>query len=107
MVSNAERKTENDPRQCCLWHVNTPPALAGGVFTQAAKAVKSSLYLAQAFCPGRREAHQLPTLSDGVLLRVRPASSAILLLWLPLPHARRIHRALPLSKTWAHASIVA
>ena len=53
-----------------------------------------------------REARQLPTLSDGVVLRVRQASSVTLFDWLPLPRTD-IQGALPLSKTSARASIVA
>jgi hypothetical protein len=48
---------------------------------------------------------QLPTLSDGVVLRMRQASRVILL-GSQLAQSR-IYRALPLSKTSAHASIVA
>ena len=44
--------------------------------------------------PAYREARQLPTLCDGVVLRVRQASSVMLLAWLPLPPSG-IQRAFP------------
>jgi len=53
-----------------------------------------------------REACQLPTLSDGDVLRVRQASSVTLVHWLPLPQTD-IQGALPISKTSARASIAA